>query len=65
MMIAANAALADEEEDMSDNEEAQPERLQEKVEQDAPGLSTRVSARATKGKLSQSAMGLMKKKTCN
>ena len=51
MMIAANAASADEEEDMSDNEEAQSERQQEEqVEQDAPGLSTRVSARATKGK---------------
>ena len=51
MMIAANAASADEEEDMPDNEEAQSERQQEEqVEQDAPGLSTRVSARATKGK---------------
>ena len=51
MMIAANAVSADEEEDMSDNKEAQSERQQEEqVEQDAPGLSTRVSARATKGK---------------
>ena len=51
MMIAVNTASADEEEDMSDREEAQPERQhEEQVEQEALGPPTRVSARASKGK---------------